>query len=304
VDPGPNCVSLKLANDSVGYWKNLIPPLCKNDLRIRGHVNWGEVTYEGPVRFVEFSKAEVTGFSPSPPFVHLHDVHIGEGDDDVNLALFPLHVAKAPIVPGNHKSLDPDGLPVDVGTIDLEFDSDETIDYFHGSTWWQDFIAQPHSIENQKDGQVIGKDAVVTGILGLDTSHGFSTEIHPVHAIAIRTKEEPDDNSGTVVEEWGYFVRNWGNEGECSQERLHPAPFPSGDFSFRLPWRKGMDLANFNRGGWTSNGLPINFFPSQAIIKDANGVPQALRIDFDGFPDPQQKAWVAGSFNVVWTRRR
>jgi hypothetical protein len=298
-----------LANDSVGFWKDQIPKLCKNDLRIRGHINWGEVTYEGPVRFVRFDKAEVTGFSSSPPFVHPHDVHIGEGDDDVNMALFPLHVAKAPIVTGNHNSLDPGDLPEDVGTIDLEFDSDETIDYFHGSTWWRNFIAHPHCkegeeqqgcVEVEKDGHTVGKDAVVTGILGLDTTHGFSTEIHPVHAIAIRSKEEPDANTGTVVEEWGYFVRNWGNEGECSQERLHPTPFPGGDFSFRLAWRKGMDLGNFYRGEWTSNGLPPNFFPSQAIIKDANGVPQALRIDFDGFPDPQQKAWVAGSFSVVW----
>jgi hypothetical protein len=301
VDPGPSCVSLKLGVDTLGYWKDWLPGLCENDALIRGHINWGEVTYEGPIRFVVFDKPELYG-TLSPPFVH-----VGEGDDDVNLALFPLHIAKAPLVPANHNGqfTNPNDLPADVGAIILEFDSDETIDNFHKSAWWQSFIANPHIIEDKNNGEVVGKEAVVTGILGLDAPHphskdAFSTEIHPVHAIAIRSKEDVDPNTGTVVEEWGYFVRNWGNEGECSQERLHPAPFPSGDFSFRLPWRTGMEVTDFYRGEWTSSGLPNSFFPSQAIIKDVNGVPTAVRVDFDGFPDPQQKPWVAGSFSIKW----
>jgi hypothetical protein len=60
---------------------------------------------------------------------------------------------------------------------------------------------------------VDGSYAIVTGLMGLDCEHSCSTELHPVWAMAVRVKSDPAD----VV--WAIFVRNWGNEGFCSQDQ-------------------------------------------------------------------------------------
>jgi hypothetical protein len=77
--------------------------------------------------------------------------------------------------------------------------------------------------------------AVATGLLNLDCVHDCHTELHPVFAMAVRTKRE-DEDSGVVNDDpWAIFVRNAGNEGDCSADEHYlnrdsytfflPAPF-------------------------------------------------------------------------------
>ncbi len=67
----------------------------------------------------------------------------------------------------------------------------------------------------------------ITGIFGLDCEHGCKSEIHPVLALAIETNQDPNDNT------WVMFVRNWGDEGFCSDYR-HLIQFPNNVVSLLL----------------------------------------------------------------------
>jgi hypothetical protein len=62
------------------------------------------------------------------------------------------------------------------------------------------------------DDLISGHQAIISGLMGLDDEHDDGAEIHPVHlfALQINKQRNPDDDA------WGFFVRNWGNEGYCS----------------------------------------------------------------------------------------
>jgi hypothetical protein len=109
-----------------------------------------------------------------------------------------------------------------IGRLHLEFNSDETIDNFQ-TPWWKSF----HDNHPAK-GTALGY-TIVTGLVGLDCEHDCRLEVHPVHAIAIRVKEDRAD------ETWAIFVRNWGNEGFCSSQQ-HYLDLDHNVFTVRLPW--------------------------------------------------------------------
>jgi hypothetical protein len=73
---------------------------------------------------------------------------------------------------------------------------------------------------------------VVAGLVGTDCEHDCYSEIHPVWAIAVHVKNDPNDDV------WAIFVRNFGNEGFCSRYQ-HLVNFPGHRFTFNLPWRAG-----------------------------------------------------------------
>jgi len=292
VDSG-DCTMLELGNDSVGFWKDLLPKLCANDLQVRGHINWGEVTIQGQVKFDVIDRPE------APPGVTfefgLPPISLQNGDDDVNLKLIPDDFHLSPVVQGNRDTGDPEG----PHHIQLEFDSDETLDQFGNPDWWARFRQDPAMIDAQ-DGEAPRGDAIVVGVLGFDTTHGFATEIHPVHAIAI-PMPETEEPGGIKLQEYGYFVRNVGDEGECSQE-AHFTAFPHNDFFFRFPWRDGMGAVDLLRGDSRSQGGPIpqGLIPLEHVEREPDGTPRAVDVELDGFPSPDQAAFVAGSFTLKW----
>jgi hypothetical protein len=116
----------------------------------------------------------------------------------------------------------------------LEFDSRETVVHFR-TPWWESFrsaveaVGAPNYQETIEG--LVNREAVVTGVLGLDCVHEFDAELHPVLAFAARVEETSDR------ELWAFFVRERGNEGFCSRLKHR---LPEGDFAFRLPWRSGM----------------------------------------------------------------
>ncbi len=195
-----------------------------------GHWNWFPVTLEGPISW----------HSHSAPGT----------DDDYTIKFFPQDNAGFTTSTAGQ------------GFIELEFDSDETIDHF-STPWWQSFhdavdnsdsaAATLQDISNglfptpseeifqeleqavEQVHQVL-KDrsfAIVTGLFGLDCAHSvtdFNTELHPVYAMAIMVDDNPADQL------WAIFVRNWGDEGFCSTK---PHPLDLQTYSFRLPWKEG-----------------------------------------------------------------
>src|SRR5262249_8363069 len=93
----------------------------------------------------------------------------------------------------------------------IEFDSDQTVDYWDDTnTWWDDF---QHNYVDQGDqaasGRIDGKDAIVIGLLGLDSQHDVHSELNPVYAMFVHVQDDPADDR------WAFFVKNWGNEGYC-----------------------------------------------------------------------------------------
>lgn len=164
-----------------------------------GHINWFPVTYRGRLFF--------DAFSP------------GDGDYALNLAT------------------DERGQTSSNGRkrIHIEFNGSETVKRFTTS-WWMRFseasnAADSAMIIGEPRSDTTGTEAIVTGLLGLDAVHETFSELHPVYAMAVHTQRNvPDDDV------WQIFVRNWGNEGECSQD-MHYLDLPENTYRLVLPWR-------------------------------------------------------------------
>lgn len=180
--------------DAVTHW---LANVCNSRTGTTGHHDWFDATYTGSVFWITHD---------GPTF----------GDDDYNMRLVTptFHTDPASTTFFNGGSFN-DGAEVDIG---LEFDSDETIDHFDQSLFWNVFH---QTVDNQGDdaaGNIInGHDAVVTGLVGIDEVHSGYSEVHPVHVLAIRESAPGSPNMSNDY--WAFFVRNWGDEGECSSQQ-------------------------------------------------------------------------------------
>src|SRR6266849_9857038 len=172
--------------------------ICPNE----GHVNWFPCTYEGPIFWIAVSDVSHDNFG---------------ADDDYQWNLQPPD--QAGLTANNDRF------------IELEFDSTETINHF-ATPWWDSFHDTADESDEKAKEVVDGKFAIVTGLIGLDCAHSCSTESHPVYAMAIHVEDDPADDV------WAMFVRNWGNEGFCS-DKDHQFAFTDNTYTFRLPWRPG-----------------------------------------------------------------
>jgi hypothetical protein len=179
---------------------------------VAGHVNWAAGTYVG----------RITWESHSTPGT----------DDDYNFDLFPAGGAGLVSVRNN---------------LEVEFDSDETIDHFN-APWWNAFHKAVDNYRSddeinqlwfkEPDG-TLGRYAIVTGLVGLEMCHNGSNELHPAWAFAVRVK---DDNPNDEV--WAMFVRRSGNQGFCSGNQHVLTDLPGDTYTFRLPWRPGASSVN------------------------------------------------------------
>lgn len=182
------------------------------------HVNWFGCTYTGSVTWIG---------------------HSCEGcDQDYQLNLFPDN--KGGLTKNNKDS------------IELEFDSAETIDRFGTPSWWSVFhvavdwdgclgcggIQDRGNCDMISHGGCLSKylinegspaRAIVTGLMGLDCGHSCQSELHPVWAMAM------DVTTSASEDRWAFFVRNWGNEGYCGFGQ-HTTSFPNNQYKLRLPW--------------------------------------------------------------------
>jgi hypothetical protein len=196
-------------------WSNPFggPGYCTDDGFLHGHMNWALAATMGTVVFESWT----TG--------------IGE-DDDYNLYL-----------PGSDKSLVTSGDSGSHPMLALEFNSDESIDQFQ-SPWWANLDSTVKGLAGQGGhvtvpgdtplGELVaGKPAVAIGLIGIDGVHGHGhVESHPVFALAIQSASHDDKDSHD--ETWDFFVRNFGNEGNCS-ELIHYWEGLGGKYYIQLP---------------------------------------------------------------------
>lgn len=206
---------------------------------VAGHVNWAAGTYVG----------RITWESHSTPGT----------DDDYNFDFYPAGGA---------------GLTSRRDNLEVEFDSDETIDHFN-TPWWNtlhhavdhgDDAAVNNALFKEPDGSM-GRYAIVTGLIGLEMCHAGDTELHPAWAVAIRVKD--DDPSDEV---WAIFVRRWGNEGYCSGHQHFVSDLPNNTYTFRLPWRPGASSATvgarttFLAASSGASGPAVQSAPNQGLL--------------------------------------
>jgi hypothetical protein len=99
----------------------------------------------------------------------------------------------------------------------LEFDSEQTVDYWDDThTWWDDF--HHNAVDNNDEtarGRVDGKSAIVIGELGLDKQHNVPSELNPVYAMFVHVQDD------AAQDRWAFFVKNWGNEGYCGDNEVN-----------------------------------------------------------------------------------
>jgi hypothetical protein len=162
-----------------------------------GHVNWAPATYVGKLEFQEVSP-----------------------DKDVDLQLktigdrvlrFPGNKDFGKIAPILTKDSQVSEEYKD--SLWLEFATYETTKYFQPP--WNEIKFSTRSADYDRLKKLYqDKTAIVTGLLNLDCVHDCHTELHPVFAMAIREKLEFD--IGRDDDPWMIFVRDAGNEGDCS----------------------------------------------------------------------------------------
>jgi hypothetical protein len=204
----PDCTSQTTSSDFpdfsfLGKLKNWLPNVCGDRTGLSGHRNWFDVTYTGHVFWV-------------------HHAGTYAGDDDYNMRLETTKLHRDPAGTSfyNGPSFEDGGL----ANILLEFDSDETIDHFDQSPYWQnlhqtvdDCFFFDCSNDSGAANIINGHDAVVLGLMGADEEHDGHIEIHPVHVLAIRENDPASPNLAS--DRWAFFARNWGDEGECSSSQ-------------------------------------------------------------------------------------
>jgi hypothetical protein len=223
------------------------------DGKLHGHMNWFPATLMGRVVWED----------------HTDWTH--KGDDDYNFSLFP---ASGGLLTSTH----PDH-------IEVEFDSDETIDAF-GSSWWNSFhsaVDQGGSGADSPGGRMVSnKGAVVTGLIGLDSEHGAYSELHPTYAMAIHT------DSSVTDDQWAFFARNWGDEGFCSQDQHYWDVSPLTLFIPGPP--NATDFTLTQQDVKSNNNVRI----------DASFVQGGVLLSFYlGTPD--SRALVDGAVHIQWT---
>lgn len=183
---------------------------------------------------------------------------------------------------GDHNTWDDDydnSLSIDYGTVPaypammngrgsqhVEFDSDETIDYF-STPWWNLFHSAVDCFTAGPDpgastvpcappspqAMLYDAPSIVTGMFGVDCEHdGCKSEIHPVFTLAAHVFDSPDNDT------WAMFLRNTGDEGYCSSA-MELADFTN--YTFRLPWRTGESTP------WTS--VEVLWGPNQSDCRQS-----------------------------------
>src|SRR5215471_11476898 len=226
---------------------------------LHGHLNWWVATVNGKI------------------FWHDHTDWTQTGDDDYDFRL-------TPTVATGLTTANPNDVPNQAQSYEIEFDSDETVDNIDRG-WWNDFHKAVDSNDGHTGGPagalIDGHDAIVIGLLGLDSEHGAYTELHPIYGVAIHVKDDPKDDT------WALLFRNWGDEGFCSQDEM-AAPLTTMTFFLPRPGATG-GTANTDQI-FSNNGNTIS------VTTQRGGA--VVTVDLG---QPESQALVHGAIHLNWT---
>jgi hypothetical protein len=223
----------------------------------KGHVNWLTATFTGKVFW---------------------DSHAWS-DDDYNMWLVGASSQLSePMTSANN------GPPGHGSGVQLEFDSDETVDHF-SSAWWNGFHQAVDDSDDKARAKVDNADAVAVGLLGLDCVHDCATEVHPVLALAMRVNDHP-----AGIDRWSFFVRNRGDEGFCSQN-AHVLPVPTIVLRLHPPATGLHHVTIVDRNLFHND-------PRATVTFDQDG---SDLIVIATVPDQDREEHVDGSIDLRWT---
>lgn len=261
VDPGilgQICTSMSYDFD----WRPSGGGLCGGD-PFPGHMNFGIATFQG----------SVTWDSYSGPWPY---------DNDWSFSMVPRNGAG---LAGANDGTDP------AAALHLEFDAMEVpLPLF---PFWKDLLTPliPLPDPNSTIGSVFagpdwsGLEGVAIGVIGLDGVHGANTELHPLYAIAVRL-EQAQQQPGVVREKWAFFLRNFGDEGNCSEDIWG---WDGTEFFIPLEWPEGAtgDVSHDSTvTRWQANPAPENIPVDIQVNKDQHftlihvGAPQGITNEF------------------------
>lgn len=295
----PNCSSQHPTFDSAeatasNWFNRFFANVCNWDHGASGHHNWFDVTYQGQVTWVE---------------------HAGDAfhDDDYNMTLnSPIFHYDPPgqtIVGwgagtsyGNNTA---DNAPAEAA-IGLEFDSDETIDHYDQNVFWHNLhqavdgnTDNPYGSDAAAGAMIDHHDAVVIGLMGFDEMHGTYTEIHPVHALAIR--EGSQVYSGNTLDpshdRWAFFVRNWGDEGECSRFQ-HYLQADQITLQIPAPKLKGVNQPTFTTATLNQNNTQVLGTGTDGVAHFYSG-PEGTFVTFN-LSSAASQPFAFGEFELNW----
>ena len=177
--------------------------------------------------------------------------------------------------------------------IETEFDSDETVDLIDKG-WWDTFHKAVDANGGEpggRPGQMIDSHrSIIIGQYGLDAEHGGYSELHPVYGMAIEVQE-----GVTSDDQWSFLVRNWGDEGYCSQGSVTLPGINTLSFMIPMPGATAVSadmsgLFQTHASGGTS------YTPKVAV----RSVPNGALITFDIGP-PEARTLVNGLVHFAWT---
>lgn len=175
--------------------------------------------------------------------------------------------------------------------LQTEFDSDETVDDWDDTeTWWNAFHHDKVDESDEAAREAIdGKFAIVIGMAGIDLEHGCHIELHPVYAMFVHIKDDPNNDH------WAFFVRNWGNQGYCGNNQIYYRNFLVGENVIRVK----IPHENATRTTITSNIKSVSD-ANKKVAVFAEDVPDGLLLTFQ-LDVPEEHTTVVGDINIQWS---
>lgn len=176
--------------------------------------------------------------------------------------------------------------------MEIEFDSDETVDHFSSPLWMQ-FKGRVNNDNAALEKFVDNRSATVTLLFGLDCGHeSCGSEQHPAYAMAFDY-----DNTNLQDDQWLVFARNWGDEGFCADDEHD---LPMSDLKLIIPWLPGATGVvvgpdtQFNPFADSDSGAAV----PQPQVTVVNG--QGILLEFS-LPSPGTHLGMEGEVHLQWT---
>jgi hypothetical protein len=212
---GPACSREITGFDTPSHFMGTVA--CKTDYGgFPGHVNFRPVMYTGVIKYVD------------------HKELLQGGDDDFVFHLDTEQNERLQLLaPGAQHS--PPGATKWQEDLEVEVSGFEALDWF-GQRWWRVF---KEADQSKNPYGINGHQAVVLGLLNLDTVHGPKTELHPIYAMAIR--EFDDAHVNPQNDRWAVFARTFGFQGGCGQ-RDWPLNGPTVSLALPAPTGAGSNV--------------------------------------------------------------
>lgn len=280
----PNCITdwqLLRLNESGGH--KVGGNVCRqfNDEALpQGHVHLFPVTMTGLLSWTSYNRGRLP-------------------DHDHDLDLLPYKGQEFALTTGN----DP------AAGIHLEFWGPETLARLlpKPERWWNRIRDSSAGSNSPLNKTFVRYPAIVTGLYSFDAVHNDQAELHPVLAMAV-LHEVSSNGDGDRVEKWAFFVRDRGNEGECTDGVV---PFVMGREAGRLPddplvyrftfdWRAGADAVEIDQtpgASWVATTLAAANGPYFRVERG-----KAVQAEFE-MPAPARgtkDAFIFGEIHFIW----